>query len=611
VAHALKAVQDLLAERGAAFDRVRHRERMAAAVGLAWLPIVLFAVAATVDGWLPMPWWSTLGIGLIGLLVIVLLRERLTARRRRLGHAVTWHEHRRDRLLDLWSFGQEDGAAYDVATHPYTRDLDVFGPGSMFSRTNGAATALGRDALARLLQGHALPADFPERRDTVAALVADLPLRERLAVEAGELRLRRGRTPIEREARDARTRDLLGWGAIPSPPPDPAWQIALDIFLGVAFTMAFAACVLGHLPWTLLLPLYLVNYLRLGSTKDVEKDLEHFEGILDTIGPWSRLMACVEESANTGPLVADARARLVADRGTASSALAALERRVERLARRENLFWALSFDVAWVYDRHARRALHAWKRRFGTSVDTWLLATAEVEAWSSLALYAEAVPDQATATVDVGGPALAATDLAHPLVSRAKRVGNDVAMQDPGALVLITGSNMSGKSTFLRAIGLAVVLGRLGVPVPARSLHMRPLTVTTCMRVQDDLAQGASLFQAEVRRLRACLDHARSSPLTLILLDEILAGTNSRERHLGTESVLEELTRLPALTMVATHDLDLVDLLDRTPGRGQVVHFRDLVEDGQLTFDYRLRPGVCPSTNALAVMRREGLPVPE
>jgi DNA mismatch repair ATPase MutS len=209
------------------------------------------------------------------------------------------------------------------------------------------------------------------------------------------------------------------------------------------------------------------------------------------------------------------------------------------------------------------------------------------------------------------GPVLELEELAHALLPAQVRVGNSLALPQLGQICLITGSNMSGKSTFLRTAGLAVVMSRMGLPVPARSMRMRDMQVVTCMTVHDSLKDASSLFYAEVRRLRQCLDWAAAGEATRVLFDEILAGTNSRERHIGAVAILESLSRLPAVSLVSTHDLELGELAQKMPEQLAVVHFRDHVREGVMSFDYTLRPGVLPSTNALRVMRLAGLDVPE
>jgi len=451
-----------------------------------------------------------------------------------------------------------------------------------------------------------------DRQAAIRALVEAEDLRESLHIELREFLANIGDGPSAREGLDQQTRSLEGWGKEPPPPPDPSWHVVRDLlFTAIFFTVA-VMIIMQDLPWSLLVPAWLLNYVILGGAKDVEEDLERFDSVRRTLGGWARILRVLEDRLPKGAVPLDeVHAALSLDGGRASECIRELDRKVERLAWRGNMFWALTFDVILLWDLHARRALHRWKRRHGEHIDSWLAAAARVEAMVGLANYAAAVPDHSWPRFGTDQTVYGATALAHPLLARASRVGNDLRLERLGGVLLFTGSNMSGKSTFLRSVGLAAVFARAGLPVCADSLRIQDLDVTTCMRIHDDLAQGSSLFHAEVRRLASCVEAARSDRPTLVLLDEILAGTNSHERHLGTEAVLRGLADAAAVTLVATHDLELKSLIDQLEGAGSLLHFRDDVTGGVMSFDYRLREGPCPSTNALRVMRAAGLEVPD
>jgi DNA mismatch repair ATPase MutS len=207
------------------------------------------------------------------------------------------------------------------------------------------------------------------------------------------------------------------------------------------------------------------------------------------------------------------------------------------------------------------------------------------------------------------GPHLQAENIAHPLIHKDRRIGNDCAITG-GDVLLLTGANASGKSTLLRSLALSLLLARAGTTVPAASFRFRPQRLVTVMRVSDDLEAGRSRFQAEVRALAEAVQRAGTAgDPVLVILDEILGGTNSHERHLGTEAIITHLLDAPGPVLVSTHDLELPALAERFPGRVQLAHFADGAGEEDLSFDYRLRPGVITSTNALKVMRLAGLPV--
>jgi DNA mismatch repair ATPase MutS len=242
----------------------------------------------------------------------------------------------------------------------------------------------------------------------------------------------------------------------------------------------------------------------------------------------------------------------------------------------------------------------------------WLEVLGEVEALASLGSFATehegfAWPELAAE------PVLEGKSVAHPLLPEDKSVGNDVTLAGSGRALVVTGSNMSGKSTLLRALGVNALLAYAGAPVCARSLRIGPSRVATSMRIEDSLEQGVSHFYAELRRLKRVLDlaHEPGRPPVLFLLDEILHGTNSRERVIGACAVVRELVAVAALGAVSTHDLGITALAKELGGKVENVHFEEQVHDGAMTFDYVLRPGIVQSSNALRLMRAVGIAVPE
>ncbi|HVY45133.1 MAG TPA: hypothetical protein VHB21_04600, partial [Minicystis sp.] len=257
-------------------------------------------------------------------------------------------------------------------------------------------------------------------------------------------------------------------------------------------------------------------------------------------------------------------------------------------------------------------ALERWRGRVGGRVAAWIQALAEVEALASLGGFAADHPAFTFADIEDGPPSLAAASLGHPLLDDARRVPNDVALgRDAPAALLVTGSNMSGKSTLLRAIGVNVALALAGAPCCAKRLALTPVTLRTSMRVRDSIREGVSHFYAELARLKAVVDGADAGERVLFLLDEVLHGTNSRERRIGAKAVALHLVDAGAIGAVTSHDLGLADLAAESRGRITCVHFEEQVDAGKMTFDYRLKPGVVASGNALRLMRELGLPVPE
>jgi len=292
--------------------------------------------------------------------------------------------------------------------------------------------------------------------------------------------------------------------------------------------------------------------------------------------------------------------------------MAALARIVGFVDARRNEVFRLFIAPLLLWDLHGALALVRWRRRVGGHVRGWLQAIGELEALASLAAFAFEHPGFAWPE-PVGQPMLEARSLGHPLIAADRRVGNDVRLPSGGRAVVVTGSNMSGKSTLLRAIGVNIVLARAGAPVCARGMSFGPMRVATSMRIEDSLSRGVSHFYAELQRLKQIVDWARESgggPV-LFLLDEILQGTNSRERVAGARGIVRELLSTGALGVVSTHDLGITALAEELSDRVENVHFEEQVSGTTMTFDYVLRPGVVQSSNALRLMRAMGLAISE
>jgi DNA mismatch repair ATPase MutS len=254
--------------------------------------------------------------------------------------------------------------------------------------------------------------------------------------------------------------------------------------------------------------------------------------------------------------------------------------------------------------------VEAWRRATGPAIGGWLEAVAQFESLGALATYAAENPEDPFPEVVAGGPLYDGEGLGHPLIAKASCVRNDVRLGGELRVLVVSGSNMSGKSTLLRTVGVNAVLALAGAPVRAARLRVSPLTAGATLRVEDSLQEGVSRFMAEVRRVRQLVGLARGPRPLLFLLDELFAGTNSHDRRLGAEAVIRTLVEAGAVGLITTHDLALTHITELLGGRAANVHFEDdFAEGGGVTFDYRMRPGVVQRSNALALMRSVGLEV--
>jgi hypothetical protein len=493
--------------------------------------------------------------------------------------------------------GNGDGSRFADDAHPYSADLDLFGPGSVFERLTACRTRAGEDTLAAWLLAPAQPAEVKSRQEAVADLTPRLDLREAVAVAGAD-------------APAADYHPLAEWGTAPREPV-AAWKRGAVEILGWGNVLAWLGWFFAgttSLPVIALgLPSLVIALPLLGWAWQVLAPLEHTLGNLSL---FESLLGRLEYERFNAVRLKELQAAMIAEGVSASKQIRELREILHWYnSRRNPLFMPVAVLRMW--DIRFAFKLEAWRARSGPAVANWLRAVGEVEALSSLAGYAYENPTDVFPVVESGAAHLTAVGVAHPLLPLDQGVRNDVSLGGDGPRVLIvSGSNMSGKSTLLRAVGVNAVLALAGGVVRATSFTLTPVSLGATMRVQDSLQAGKSRFFAEVTKVRLLLDIAarEGGPPLLFLLDELFAGTNSADRVAGAEGVVRALVSLGAIGFVTTHDLSLTAVTDTIPGAVNV-HFRDDIADGELHFDYTMRPGVVPHGNGLALMRAVGLKV--
>lgn len=561
------------------------------ATGIAGAVVAFFVFGEIVIS----PWWLLIPAVLFTVLVVV--HSRVVDQLERANRAAQFYERGIARLENRWMDDDETGERFRNPAHVYEEDLDLFGKASLFQLLSTARTRAGEDTLAGWLLSPASKNEATDRQQAVRGLAPRLDLREDLAV-LGE---------AVRSTLDAAA--VAAWGETPEV-PFPAGARLLAPLLAAAVVVTFALYLAGMLTRT---PLLVTLFVELGYAMLLGARTLAVVRAVDAPTRELALLATLLERLEREPMDSAALkhvgALLTGSGLSASAEIKRLGRWVSLLDWQRNLLFA---PLAWalLWSPQIAIALERWRKRSGRHIREWIAGVGEFEALCALASYAyEHTGDVFPDLVEAEGGRFEAAGLGHPLMPESQSVRNDVRLGGETRLWIVSGSNMSGKSTLLRAVGLNAVLAWAGAPVRATRLEISPLAVGASIRVLDSLQDGRSRFYAEITRLREIVALAGSGRTALFLIDELLSGTNSHDRQIGAGAVVRALIDRGAIGMLTTHDLALSTIADSLAGRAANVHFEDSLVNGRLHFDYRLRQGVVERSNALDLMRSVGLEV--
>ncbi len=557
------------------------------------LVVVLAWLQALSAFWLILP--------IAALVVLIRRHDRVIRARDATARAIAFYERGLARIEDRWMGGGSNSDRFADDRHLYANDLDLFGRGSLFELLSIARTRAGEDVLAAWLKTAADRAEISERQHAIAELTPSLDFRESIAVAGSN-------------AAALRSDWLVEWGHTP-PPLSPRWVR----YLAWAITATFIVTLTVWLTTNNSLPMAIVLGLQVGFAWPQQKRIERVLHGADTaardLDVLGELLERLERQPFTSPRLVMLQRHLESGHRSASRAIRTLHRLVELHDWQHNLFF-LIFSLPFMWGTHVAWSIEEWRRTHGNHLRLWIDAVGELEAFSSLSAYRFEHPDdpfpeivEPSATSRTG--IFDGRRLGHPLIPAARSVRNDVACVAPTQLLVVSGSNMSGKSTLLRTVGINTVLALAGAPVRAESLRLSPLVVGATLRIQDSLQEGRSRFYAEITRIREIADVSRGPTPLLFLLDELFHGTNSHDRLIGSSGVLRSLLDHGAIGLITTHDLALAGIARALMPRAVNVHFEDWFDGQELRFDYRLKPGPVTRSNAIALMRAVGLDVPE
>jgi len=562
--------------------------------------LAVFAVAVLV---LVLAWRQALNVWVILLpivafIVLVRRHEKVIRRRDEAARSIAFYERGIARIEDRWQGTGEPGERFRDDNHLYANDLDLFGHGSLFELLSIARTRPGEATLAGWLTAPAKPPEITARQEAVAELTPLLDLRETLSLAGTDV------------AAGVHGDELVSWAEAPQI-LRPLWARWIAVGLTASVILTAAIFLSGGSE----VPLQIALAIQVGfawpQQRRVERALHRAAAAARDLDVVGHLLEQLEQQQFATPRLQSLRQAIDTGTGRASSAIRSLHRLVELHDWQHNLIF-LILSMPFLWGTHAAWAIEAWRARHGRHIRRWLDAVAEIEALSSLSAFKFEHPSDPFPSIMTEGTSALfdGVDVGHPLIPAARCVRNAVRMNEEHRLLVVSGSNMSGKSTLLRTVGINAVLAQAGAPVRAASLRLTPLRLGATLRIQDSLQEGRSRFYAEITRVRALADLANGSTPLLFLLDELFHGTNSHDRLVGASGVLRSLLNHGAIGLVTTHDLALTSIARALAPRAVNVHFEDWFEGNEIHFDYRMKPGPVTRSNAIALMRAVGLDVP-
>lgn len=538
---------------------------------------------------------ESLLIPLVIFVVAAVLHEKLARVMALRQRSIVFYERGLARIHNQWAGTGETGDRFFDPSHPYARDLDVFGKASLFELLCTVRTRAGEETLASWLLAPARVDEILARQNAVRDLKDRLKFRENLFVLGETVRL-----SVHPDA-------LAAWGE-----RKPLFSKRSTRIVTTTLSVLWILSLICWGVWGLFEAAIVMTLLNLAWAHRIHVRLDQASGALenaaDDLEVLAGVLALLEREHFSSPKLVETQAAFQRDGIPPSAAIRKLVRLAQYIEARRNLllrplepvtFWSAQFVFA------AER----WQQQFGPHIRAWLAAVGECEALSALSAYAFEHPTDVFPEFAGTAPLFEAQALAHPLLPLAEAVPNDVRLGDGLQLIILSGPNMAGKSTFIRSIGVNAVLAQCGAPVRAGRLTLSPLAVAASICILDSLSGGVSRFYAEIRRIKLISDLTRGPMPVLFLLDELLSGTNSHDRLEGTRFVVQSLMEQGAIGIVSTHDLALTQIPQVMGDRAINCHFEDQFQDGKLAFDYKLKAGIVKTSNALELMRSIGLDV--
>ncbi|MDQ6812733.1 MAG: hypothetical protein M3040_03175 [Bacteroidota bacterium] len=493
---------------------------------------------------------------------------------------------------------RDDGASFMPAQHPYAGDIDLFGKASLYQYLNRCTSQQSTQLLATALLQPAPPGVIIDRQEAAQSLSNNVEWRQKLQSSGMADSL-----TFQTENK------IKAWLQMAEPLQQSFWKIIPPLFTTITlFTVAafLLDWISSAVFWMLVFVYFLVAKYTSGKVIETYTALTKVEGEIETI--YKQLQLIEELPAVNGKLLNSYKRILVTEK-KGTDGIKSLKEILKKFDFRLNLLVFMVLNTFFLWDVRQTLHLNKWKKEFASSVPAWFEILANIELVSTLATLTFNHPDWIFPTVVHDHLTLSGEQMGHPLIKENKRVNNSFSTTGTGKISIITGSNMAGKSTFLRSIAISLVLAQSGAPVCAAAFTFSPVRLYSSMRISDNLAENTSTFYAELKKLKSIIEQVKQHERVFILLDEILRGTNSLDRHTGSEALIRQLIRDQAVAVIATHDVELGNLQNEFKEEIDNYHFDVQVEGEELYFDYKLKRGICQSLNAFLLMKKIGIEI--
>ncbi|MGB6598468.1 MAG: hypothetical protein WA829_14920 [Candidatus Acidiferrum sp.] len=578
-------------------QKIAEKDRVHLAIGYAKLIVIAaFALVAWIifAKHLLSIYWLIAPVAAYALLGI--LHGRVLRAKARAGTAADFYRKGIARIEDRWAGSGQTGERFRDANHVYADDLDLFGRGCLFELLSTARLPMGENRLANWLSEGSQAETIVERQKLIQELREKLDLREDLAMTGEELRAR------------LNPESMIAWAEAKSILPRGGWRVlmallAIGAAAGIVYYFERATL------WPLLSVLAVEGAILWRLFRKAHAVMGGVDCNAEGLVLFSEILERLEREPFVAPRLREFAAELKQGNEPASRAVRRFARIVNWIDASDSLIARIA-ELPFLYSVQVAMAAEAWRLRWGAKMRRWADLTGEMEALLSLAAYSyehPADPFPEFISTEDGIGFFDGAELGHPLIAAEKCVRNSVRLDAKTRVLLVSGSNMSGKSTLLRVVGINTVLAMAGAPIRGAQLRLTPLRIGTRLRSTDSLQEGRSSFYTEILHIRKVFDSAKEAVPLLFLFDELLEGTNSKDRRIGAEGLIQALLKRHAIGIVTTHDLALTEIAAAVGNVLRNMHFEDQVADGKMRFDYTLREGVVEKSNALELMRLIGL----